>query len=107
MPSHQPVEAENAVKPEFMDKQAPGAAMAKTSEPNRSRSYDPKKVHITETPMTRYNWYKHVNWLNVTFILGIPLYGLIQSFWVPLQLKTGVFAFVYYFLTGLGITAGE
>ena len=80
--------------------------MAKTSEPNRSRSYDPKKPHITDTTITRSNWYKHVNWLNVTLILGVPLYGCIQAFWVPLYWKTAVFAVIYYFLTGLGITAG-
>jgi hypothetical protein len=34
--------------------------------------------------------YKHVNWLNVTFIIGIPLAGCIQAFWVPLQLKTAL-----------------
>jgi stearoyl-CoA desaturase (delta-9 desaturase) len=57
--------------------------------------------------MTRNNWYKHVNWLNVFLILGIPAYGCIQSLWVPLQLKTAVWAVVYYFFTGLGITAGK
>lgn len=66
-----------------------------------------KKVHITETQMTLSNWYKHVNWLNVTFILFIPLYGLIQSYWVPLQLKTAVWSVLYYYMTGIGITAGK
>jgi stearoyl-CoA desaturase (delta-9 desaturase) len=64
------------------------------------------KTHITDTPMTRANWYKHVNWLNVTLIVGIPLYGCIQASWAPLYLKTAIFAVVYYFWTGLGITAG-
>ena len=65
-----------------------------------------QKVHITDTPLTRQNWYKHVNWQNVTFILGVPLYGCIQALWVPLQLKTAVWAVLYYYFTGLGITAG-
>jgi len=81
--------------------------MAKTSEPNRSRQYDPKKPHITDTPLTKSNWYKHVNWLNVTLIVGVPLYGCIQAIWTPLYLKTAVFAVLYYFATGLGITAGK
>lgn len=68
---------------------------------------DTKKVHIADTKMTLKNWYKHVDWLNVYFIIGIPLYGLIQSLWVPLQLKTAVWAVLYYFYTGLGITAGK
>jgi hypothetical protein len=66
-----------------------------------------KKVHIADTQITSQNWYKHVNWLNVTFILGIPMYGCIQALWVPLQLKTAVWAIAYYFITGLGITAGK
>ncbi len=82
------------------------AAMAKPSEPARTRKYDPKKPHITEEPITKSNWYKHVNWLNVTLIVGLPIYGLIAAYWVPLQVKTGIFAFAYYFMTGLGITAG-
>lgn len=74
---------------------------------SRPRPADTKKVHITETKMTLKNWYKHINWLNVTFILGVPIYGVVQSLWVPLQFKTAVFAVLYYFYTGLGITAGE
>ncbi|RDW67045.1 acyl-CoA desaturase-2 [Coleophoma crateriformis] len=73
----------------------------------RAKDAAPKKVHIADEPMTRHNWYKQVNWLNVTLIILVPLYGIIQSFWVPLQWKTGAWAFTYYFLTGLGITAGK
>ena len=80
--------------------------MAKASERNQPSKYDPKKRHITETPMTRSNWYKHVNWLNVSLIVGIPLYGCTQAFWVRLQLKTAIWAVAYYFATALGITAG-
>jgi len=72
----------------------------------RHVKYDPKKPHITETPMTRKNWYKHVNWLNVVLILGVPLSGCIAAFWTPLTLKTFIFAVLYYYATGLGITAG-
>lgn len=66
-----------------------------------------KAAHITESPITAANWYKHVNWLNVTLIVGIPIYACIQAFWVPLQWRTAIFAIVYYFMTGLGITAGK
>ncbi len=84
------------------------AGMAKPAEPVhvRTKKYDPKKPHITEEPITKSNWYKHVNWLNVTLIVGLPIYGLIAAYWTPLQVKTGVFALAYYFMTGLGITAG-
>ena len=81
--------------------------MAKPSEPNRSRTYDPKKPHITDQPITKKNWYKHVNWLNVYLIVGIPLAGCVAAFWTPVYLKTALFAIAYYFATGLGITAGK
>ncbi|KAI6393986.1 stearoyl-CoA 9-desaturase [Pyricularia oryzae] len=71
-----------------------------------TKGYDVSKPHISETPMTLKNWHKHVNWLNTTFILFVPLAGLISTYWVPLQWKTAVWAVVYYFNTGLGITAG-
>lgn len=105
MPSHQPTAGQMAVQPQFLSSQP--SPLAKTSEPNRNKSYDPRKPHITDTPITKSNWYKHVNWLNVAFIVGIPLYGCIQAFWVPLQWRTALFAFVYYFMTGLGVTAGK
>lgn len=81
--------------------------MSSKVEASRTRAPDTKKVHIADTQMTRSNWHKHVNWLNVFLILGIPLYGCVQSLWVPLQLKTAVWAVTYYFFTGLGITAGK
>lgn len=59
---------------------------------------------ITETPITWANWYQHVNWLNTTFIIFIPLVGLISSYWIDLQFKTAVFAVAYYFFAGLGIS---
>lgn len=68
---------------------------------------DASKVHISETPMTWGNFHKHVNWLNTTFIVVIPALGFISTYWVPLQLYTAIFAVVYYFNTGLGITAGK
>ena len=104
MPSSQPAAGHLAVKPEYLSSQP--SPMAKKSQTNRSKSYDPKKLHITETPITRRNWYKHVNWLNVVLIIGVPLYGCIQAIWTPLRWQTAVWAMLYYFATGIGITAG-
>jgi stearoyl-CoA desaturase (delta-9 desaturase) len=84
----------------------PPSGMAKPSEPIRNKKYDPKKAHITEEPITRSNWFKHVNWLNVTLIVGVPIYGLIAAYWTPLYWKTAAWTVIYYFMTGLGITAG-
>ncbi|KAL8635168.1 MAG: hypothetical protein Q9228_007317 [Teloschistes exilis] len=104
MPSSQPAAGHLAVKPEYLSSQP--SPMAKPSEPNRSRSYDSKKTHITDQPITKANWYKHVNWLNVVLIVGIPLSGCVQAIWTPLYWQTAVWAVLYYFATGLGITAG-
>lgn len=104
MPSSQPAAGYLAVKPEYLSSQ-PSAA-AKKSEPNRSKSYEPKKPHIADTRMTYGNWWLHVNWLNVVLIVGVPLLGFLAAFWTPLHWRTLLFAVVYYFATGLGITAG-
>ncbi|KAK8167692.1 delta-9 fatty acid desaturas-like protein [Phyllosticta citrichinensis] len=104
MPSHQAVAGEQAIKPEFSFTQS--SPMAKTSEPNRNPKYDPTKKHITDYPITWENWYQHVNWLNVTFIGGVPLTGLLVALWTPLCLKTLVWSIIFYYWTGLGITAG-
>lgn len=70
------------------------------------KKYNCNQPHITELPITWGNWYKHVNWLNCFFILFIPFLGCLGAYWTPLQLYTGIFAVVYYFNAGLGITAG-
>lgn len=75
--------------------------------PLRSGKYDLKKPHISEQPMTVKNWYKHINWLNTTLIMIIPMIGCVAAYWVPIKTYTMIFAVSYYFHTGLGITAGE
>ncbi|BFZ62916.1 stearoyl-CoA 9-desaturase [Saitoella coloradoensis] len=65
-----------------------------------------EKLHIIDQPWTRDNWYQHFNWLNVGVLSLPPLLGLYGLLYVPLQMKTAVWAVVYYFMTGLGITAG-
>jgi len=66
----------------------------------------PVKRHISDQPITLKNWYKHLDILNVTLIIIVPIVGLWQSLYTPLYLKTAIWAIVYYFWTGLGITAG-
>lgn len=68
---------------------------------------DTNKVHIADTPMTWSNWPQHINWLNTTLVIFVPLAGFISAYWVPLQLKTALWAVFYYVHTGLGITAGK
>jgi stearoyl-CoA desaturase (delta-9 desaturase) len=64
------------------------------------------KMHISEKPFTKSNWHKHINWMNTTIIAIIPFLGFCSAPFVRLTGKTALWAFVYYFITGLGITAG-
>lgn len=65
-----------------------------------------KLPHISEQPITLGNWHRHIDWLNVYFVIGIPLIGFAGAYFVPLHPYTLIFAVIYYFNTGLGITAG-
>ena len=104
MVSSQPAAGHTAAKPDYLSSQPSTAA--KKSESNRNKSYDPRKPHIADTRMIYSNWWLHVNWLNVTLIIGVPLLGCVAAFWTPLYWQTAVWAVAYYFATGLGITAG-
>lgn len=64
------------------------------------------KKHITEQPITLRNWPQHLNWLHVSLLVFVPLLGLTGAIFTPMQRKTMLWAIVYYFMTGLGITAG-
>lgn len=62
--------------------------------------------HISEQPFTFQNWHKHVNWVNSTIVVIIPLIGFLFAPFTPLRSKTAILAIVYYFYTGMSITAG-
>ncbi|KAK8115724.1 fatty acid desaturase [Apiospora sp. TS-2023a] len=66
----------------------------------------PKAPHISEQPVTLRNWYQHLNWLNIYFVIIIPMIGFIGAYFVPLHTYTFIFAVAYYFNSGLGVTAG-
>lgn len=65
-----------------------------------------KASHISEQPFTIANWYMHINWINTILTVIIPFIGFVLAPFTTPQWKTIVWAFVYYFFTGLGITAG-
>jgi stearoyl-CoA desaturase (delta-9 desaturase) len=65
-----------------------------------------KKLHISEQPFTLHNWHRYVNWVNTTLILIIPFFGFVAAFYTQLRLPTAIWAVIFYFWTGLGITAG-
>lgn len=61
---------------------------------------------LFDEPTTLQNWHKHVNWVQSILLLGTPLIGLYGALTTELQTKTLIWAIIYYYITGLGITAG-
>ncbi|CAG8551115.1 20909_t:CDS:2, partial [Dentiscutata erythropus] len=67
----------------------------------------PKNWHIRDDPITWKNWYKHVNWIHAVLLLSTPLIALYGLLFIEIQRKTVIWAVFYYYITGLGITAGH
>ncbi|CAG8455985.1 13530_t:CDS:10 [Dentiscutata erythropus] len=65
-----------------------------------------KKWNIRDDPITWQNWYKHINWLHTPVLISTPIIAIYGFYTTKLQLYTAIWAIAYYFITGLGITAG-
>jgi len=65
-----------------------------------------KKPHIRDQPITLGNWYKHVNWLHAVLLTTTPILAIYGLFTTELWYKTAIWTVIYYYFTGLGITAG-
>ncbi|KAG0736497.1 hypothetical protein G6F57_002399 [Rhizopus arrhizus] len=61
---------------------------------------------LFDKPVTSKNWHQFVNWPQSILLLSTPLIALYGMFTTELTRKTLIWAIVYYFITGLGITAG-
>jgi len=57
-------------------------------------------------PLSWSNFHTELNWLNVAIICVMPVLGLLAACYTPLLWKTFFFSIFYYFVTGMGITAG-
>jgi len=66
-------------------------------------------VDVTETSPAVHPspWYNRINKFKTFWLLVVPIIGLAATAYIPLVPKTALFAVVYYFITGLGITAGS
>lgn len=67
--------------------------------------------HTLETqkprpPFQWSNWRKEFNWLHVSILCTTPIIGLVGACFTPLRRETLIFSILWYFVTGLGITAG-
>lgn len=65
-----------------------------------------QKLHISEQAITPRNWHHHVNWVNTTLILIVPLGGCFAAFNTELRATTAAWAVLYYFWTAVSITGG-
>ncbi|KAF9003440.1 delta 9-fatty acid desaturase protein [Cyathus striatus] len=57
-------------------------------------------------PISWQNWHTEISWLSFSILTITPIIGLVGAFVTPLRWPTFWFSVFYYFLTGLGITAG-
>ena len=53
-----------------------------------------------------FNIYREVNWINLIFLTSVPIISLFGACTTNLRWETAAFSAFYYFVTGLGITAG-
>ncbi|PWY88374.1 putative acyl-CoA desaturase [Aspergillus heteromorphus CBS 117.55] len=51
-------------------------------------------------------WLKRIHWPKLTILVIVPALAFLMVPFVPLQAKTLVLSVVYYFITGIAITAG-
>ncbi|KAG9380540.1 acyl-desaturase [Pyrenophora tritici-repentis] len=66
----------------------------------------PKEPHISQQPFTWKNWYRHIDWLNTTLVVLIPIYGLCLARNTTLTRPTLLWTILYYGMTAFGITGG-
>ncbi|KAL4077458.1 delta 9-fatty acid desaturase protein [Scleroderma citrinum] len=57
-------------------------------------------------PITWNNWWSEVYWGRVVVLIVMPLCSLVAAYHTPLCTKTTIWMVVYYFMSGMGITAG-
>ena len=50
--------------------------------------------------------FRSVSWEGVFWTILLPIIGLVAAAFTPLRAKTAVWAVIYHFTTGVGITAG-
>ncbi|PRP83512.1 stearic acid desaturase [Planoprotostelium fungivorum] len=66
----------------------------------------PERLHVADQEWTLGNCLAKINWLHAPILVLPPLATIYALYTVPLLLKTLVWSIIYYFITGLGITAG-
>lgn len=86
-------------------------AAGKEEEPADLNIPDNYVSHVlkNETPLPPIKWsniLKEIQWISFSVIFGAPIIGFVGAYYTKLRWETLVWSVVYYFMTGLGITAG-
>uniref|UniRef100_A0A0W0EV16 Acyl-CoA desaturase n=2 Tax=Moniliophthora roreri TaxID=221103 RepID=A0A0W0EV16_MONRR len=91
-------------------KSSPMAA-GKEEEPADLNLPDNYVSHVLQTqkslpPIKWSNILSEIQWISFSVIFGAPVVGFIGAYYTKLRWETLVWSVIYYFCTGLGITAG-
>jgi stearoyl-CoA desaturase (Delta-9 desaturase) len=92
----------------------PSAAMAETAKDSRPADIDIPDNYVAHTlkttkplpPVQFKNILHEINWLSFAILIVTPILGIWGAFNTRLTWQTAVWSVVYYYMTGLGITAG-
>ena len=52
------------------------------------------------------SWYPRIHWINFFILTFVPIISMVGLFTTPLSTQTLRWSIIYYFVTGMGITAG-
>jgi len=61
---------------------------------------------LFDEKVTLKNWYRFVNWPQTILLISTPFIALYGMMTTDLQTKTLIWSIIYYYATGMGITAG-
>ncbi|KAI9487612.1 MAG: fatty acid desaturase-domain-containing protein [Benjaminiella poitrasii] len=87
------------------DRKYPPYAYTKTEDRQLPMS-NPVLPPLFDEPTTLQNFASHVNWFQSILLISTPLMAIYLASKTELQTKTLYWSLIYYFITGLGITAG-
>lgn len=51
-------------------------------------------------------WPKRIDWINVIFLVALPVWAAYQALYTPLRLNTFLLSVFFYSFTGISVTAG-